>query len=607
MTLAEILALLARWNELDDAERGALNDALSPEFRSALSAEYDADGRLTGGDLHELSQALSATADAILDTEGGPDDAALEALEWVALQAEAITAENTSRVEAANERAERAAELADRIRGSAGDEGEPAAADASASGDEAEQSGGDGGDEGDAGEGGDEGGEPTSTEQAPEPVAASGTPTTRVSRVNARRPAAARPAASTRPLAPLVASANVPGQTMGANLSDPERLANAFRDTMSSMASMVMRPGQKVPVATARVDFPEEGFLDGNARTNAAKLSRFTSLEAITAAGGVCAVPTTRYDLPGVSTSGRPVRAGLTRYGADRGGVLLPDLPTIQDLDGAVSFWTQDDDVAAVSDPEVRKPCLRIECGDDTPTDLYAVVQCLEIGNWNARTWPERMERFMQLADSWQARQAETRLLTRIGAISTQVTVPQNLGTARDVLTALDLAGAAMRNRHRMLPETPLRWQAPATLRDNMRSDLTREMPGSADERLAAADAYIESFFAVRHINVSWFLDGEAGQVFGAQSDGALLGWQPNVVSYLYPEGSWLYLDGGELNLGVQRSPETNSRNDFQMFKETFEAPAFFGVESLRLSMTLCPTGASAGTVEPVCSDVASS
>lgn len=599
MTLAEILALLARWNELTPEERTTLNDALSGEFRAGLSAEYDADGVLTGGDLHELSLALTATADAILDLEGGPDDDALEALEWVALQAEAITAENTERVEAANERANRAAELADRIRGGGdggGDDPEAAAGDEPPAAEDDEPPAGD--------EPPAEGDEPESAEQTPEPVAASGG---RVSRVNARRPAAARPTPAVRSVAPLVASANVPGASMGARLDDPERLARAFSDTISALSSAVMRPGQRVPVAHAEVEFPEAGFLDGSRRGNAAKLARYASLEAVTAAGGICAVPTTRYDLPGFSTSGRPVVAGLTRYGADRGGVELPAIPTIQDLDGAVSFWTLEDDIAAVDDPEVRKPCLRIECEDPETTNLYAVVQCLEIGNFSARTWPERLERMLSLADSWQARQAESRLLTRIGALSTQVTVPQNLGTARDVLTALDLAGAAMRNRHRMLPETPLRWMAPATLRDNMRSDLTREMPGSADERLAAADAYIDSFFAARHINVSWFLDGEAGQVFGTQSDGALLGWMPNVVSYLYPEGSWLYLDGGELNLGVMRDTTNTSRNDMQMFKESFETVAFWGVESLRLSMSLCPTGAAAGTVEPVCTDVASS
>lgn len=404
-----------------------------------------------------------------------------------------------------------------------------------------------------------------------------------------------------------MASAGVPGFQMGARLDQSARLADAFMATVKAMGSMSLRPGMRVPVATASLDFPEDGFLDGNVRSNTRKIDRVASLEAVAAAGGICAPPTPRYDMPTVATDDRPVRAGLTRFGADRGGVIIPSTPLISDLDGAVSFWTTEDDVAALDDPDVRKPCLRVDCGDDETVDLYAVVQCLEFGNFNARTWPERIERFVQLAGAWAARQAESRLLTRIGALSTQVTVPQNLGTARDVLTALDLAGAAMRNRHRMGPVVPLRFMAPVWLRDQMRADLTREMPGSADERLAAADAYIESFFGARHINVSWFLDGEAGQVFGSQADGTLLGWIPNVVTYLFPEGTFLFLDGGELNLGVVRDSTLNSRNDFQMFSEFFENVAFHGIESLRLTLNLCPTGAAAGTLEPVCTDVAAS
>lgn len=602
LTLAEILDYLSRWSDLTDDERGALTDALA-----AGSLTPD---RFTTDELAEIAAALVSTADAILDTDGGPDDLGLEALEFIAAASEAITAEEGDRETAATDRANRAQELADRIRGGAGDDGEPAASgddddasgdDADSGDDDADQSGDDDGDSGDADDA-------DASADDREPVAASGGARSTVSRVNARRPGAVTPRRTpARTALTLTASAGVPGVQMGARLDTP-RLATAMLGMLKAMRGQSIAPGMKVPVATAALDFPDAGYLDGNVRTNAAKLEAHTSPAAVAAAGGICAPPAPRYDYPTeLATDARPVRDGLTRFGADRGGVLLPSVPTIQDLDGAVSFWTTEDDVDALTDDEVRKPCLRVDCGEDDLVDLYAVVQCLEFGNFNARTWPERIARYLSLAGAWQARQAETRLLTRIGALSTQVSVPQNLGTARDVLTALDLAGAGMRNRHRMAPTAPLRWMAPAHLRDQMRSDLTREMPGSADERLAAADAAIETFFGARHINVSWFLDGEAGQVFGAQADGPLLGWMPNVVSYLFPEGSFLFLDGGELNLGLVRDSTLNARNDFQMFAEVFENVAFYGTESYRLSMTLCPTGAAAGTVEPVCTDVASS
>lgn len=393
---------------------------------------------------------------------------------------------------------------------------------------------------------------------------------------------------------------------MGTTLDDPARFGRALADTLAAMQSMPLRSGMKVPIATSHIEYPADGFLDRNVRDNERKLHAVQTA-ALVASGGTCAPPQPSYVQDSVSVEDRPVRAGLPNWGLDRGGAVIPAPMLLDDLDGAATVWTHAMDVAAVSDPEVRKDCLRLTCGDDDTIIPDAIVQCLEVGNWDARTWPERVARFQQLADAWTARKAERQLLTTMGSLSTQVTVAQNLGTARDVLSNLDLAGAALRNRHRMGRNVFLRWMAPGWLMDQMRSDLTREMPGSADERLAAADAYIESFFMARRINVTWTLDGETGQDFGAQTDGTLLGWIPNVVSYLFPEGHFQYGNGGDMNLGLVRDSDLNSRNDFQFFKEFWETVFVTGPESYRLTMTLCPTGASAGTVEPVCTDVASS
>lgn len=592
MTLAELLELLSRWRDLTDDERTQLSDGL------ADMTTLDAD------ELEQLATALEDTTDAILDA-GTPDDVALDALRFIAATSEAITAETESRATDAADRDAEAQELARRIRGQAdddgGDDGDGAAG-ATDDGDDADDAGDDTG-TGDDGEPADD----AATDA--EPVAAAGTPPAapRVGRVAARRPAAARPRSNARSVAALTAAAGVPGVAMGASLDRRDRLADAFHGTLKAMGSMALRPGMRVPVATARIEYEDAAFLDGNARGNARKIEAVTAPTAVAAAGGICAVPTPRYDLPGVSTDTRPVRAGLTRFGADRGGVVIPDPMLLADFEGASQVWTVDDDVAALTHPEVRKGCLRVDCGDDETYELYAIVQCLLFGNFTARTWQERVDRAVQLANAATARKAESRLLTRMGAMSTQVSVPGHLGTARDVLTALDLATAALRNRHRMDDSVQLRWMAPTWLRSQIRADLTREMPGSADERLAAADAEIDQFFAVRRVNVSWFIDGEAGQVFGPQADGTLLGWIPNVVTYLFPEGSFLLLDGGELNLGVVRDSTLNAANDFQMFLEFFEEVAFHGVESYRLTLDLCPTGAAAGTVEPVCVDAAAS
>jgi hypothetical protein len=88
-----------------------------------------------------------------------------------------------------------------------------------------------------------------------------------------------------------------------------------------------------------------------------------------------------------------------------------------------------------------------------------------------------------------------------------------------------------------------------------------------------------------------------AGQVYpDAAAAAAIPGFPGQIDSLLYTPGSWLFLDGGELNLGLVRDSSLNARNRYRQFMETFEGAAFRGIESLRLVMSVEPTGQTSGT-----------
>lgn len=590
MGFEELLAAIRGWAELTDEESTGVVDALAD---------------LTVYDDDQLTQIVEVAREVTADiTAGDLGDEALAALEFLAVTVEAVGETLDAREADDAERAERAADLAARISGATddgdGDDGEPA-------GEEADETAPTAAD--DASDADDE--ETTEAEVAePEnadervPVAASAD-RPRIGRVSARRPERATPVvASAGSVAPLVAAAGVPNASMGQRLDSPVSRGKAFADTIAAMGSMSLRPGFRVPVATATAEFAADGFLDHNVRENDRKIKAARAPEAIAAAGGICAPPVPRFDIPSFGSVSRPVKDALATFGAERGGVILPGIPRMTDLDDAVGFWTVEDDEDAAGEDGPTKPCLVIDCGDDETHVPYAVTRCVEIGNWNARTWPERIDEMLRLLEVQTARKAEVEMLRRIGAGSTNVDIGGYLGTARDVLTTLDLAIAGYESRHR-IENGSFTWIAPSWLRRQMRSDLTREMPGSAAERLAAADAEIDRFLAARGVTVHWTLDGEAGQIFGSQADGDLDGWLPTATTYLYETGAWLGLDGGELNIGVVRDSGLNARNSYQIFSEFWEGVAFHGLESLRISMTLCPSGATAGTVEPVlCDDV---
>ena len=242
------------------------------------------------------------------------------------------------------------------------------------------------------------------------------------------------------------------------------------------------------------------------------------------------------------------------------------------------------------------KPCLTVACGADRQVDVSAVTRCLRLGNFNARFFPEQTDTHLDLVMAQHAREADQELLRLMGTSTDtlNVTAETVLGTFRDVMATILRAGAGMRQRHRLEDEVPLHLIAPQWLKANMITDLVRQAPG--DDTYARARAIIADGFRAANINVDWSLEGAtaAQSMSGAQIDGgALNGWPTNVVMYMYPEGSWLFLDGGTLDLGIVRDSTLNLANDFQIFAETFEAAADIGVETLEITLDICPDGSS--------------
>lgn len=555
-------------------------------------------GGLSDEQLAEAMDALRAAADEQMDA--GLSDETIAVLGEIAEAIEAVQAEQTTRAEADEARNAQAAELLDRIRGESeedeaeevepveaeADEPEPAEAEVEEAAEEADA---------ETVEAEAETNDAPAEERETVNASAPARPTPRIGRVAARRPAAVapRPRETDRQLT-LTASANVPGMTAGERLDSPDKIVEAFANVLRASGNY-RGPRIEMPVMRIGVDDPRDVYGDGRTLGrdpigNDEKIAKLTSPQAVTAAGGICAPAPVRYDFPTIGTDARPVRdSAMARFGADRGGVRLFPPVTFSEVDDGVAAWTNTNDITPAS--PTTKPCVVMNCADDDEYVVEAITKCLEVGNFRARFFGEQVQEWLRKLNVWHARYAESRLLTTIGSGSTQVVTGTVLGAARDVLTSLDRAMAGYVSRHRADPNQRLRFVAPFWLQNMMRTDLAREAPGSSDERLATADATIASFFAARNVNVTWVLDGESGQIFGPQPDAALVAWPSTVVTYLYAEGDWLFLDGGSLDLGLVRDSSLNSTNDAQFFSETFEGAAFHGIESLRITMDVCPDG----------------
>lgn len=415
----------------------------------------------------------------------------------------------------------------------------------------------------------------------------------------AKPPQDRQPKATSNTTCTVVAGVDLPGISVGTEFTNAHQLAEAMTARIHSLSRM-KGDGEQMIVASAKIEFPEDRMLRASdGETNYQKMVNVMSPKAITAAGGTSAPLEVYYDLFGAGVQDRPVRDALTRFGADRGGIRFVRPPTLDNLAGAVSVWTLQNDVDAASNSGIRKPSVRVDAGQEVTVHTQAIPLILTFGNMQARAYPEMVARHNELGLIAHCRTAEQQLLTQIGALSVAVSGPatQQLGAAREIFPLIDRAAAAHRNRHR-LGTMSLRAIFPLWFKDELRSDLAMQMPGGqTDLNLAISDAQIDGWFTDRNINVTWALEGEAGQDYSALVPGGIADYPDEVIWYLFAEGTFLFLDGGVLDLGIVRDSTLNAANDYQMFVESFEAVARVGYDSLRVTTAVKPTGASSAAV----------
>jgi hypothetical protein len=361
-------------------------------------------------------------------------------------------------------------------------------------------------------------------------------------------------------------------------------------------------PRVEVVLASARWNAPEERQLRsddiaGNAEKIRAVVPAGMDYDALVASGGLCAPLTPIYDLPQIATEARPLRDALPAFQAARGGITWATPPSIADVTDAVGLITAEED--GEGGTFATKTCQFLDCDAFNSAEISAIYHCLEWGNIGARAWPERVAQFTDVVMAAWSRLAETNLLNLMKAGSTQVTAAQSTygyGAISNFTSQILLAAAGYRNRFRMDANSRFRIVAPTYVRDIILSDLIN----SQFDRFAI-QGYdgVDSFLRAHLVDPIWTIDGENDsgdtQYFAAQGAGALVHYPSPVKWFLFPEGTWIWVTMGTLELGIVRDSVLNAQNDFQVFGEGFETVAQVGYQSLEIASTLCASGATGG------------
>jgi hypothetical protein len=403
--------------------------------------------------------------------------------------------------------------------------------------------------------------------------------------LNIEVPADRRPISQTSaaPVA-ITAGADIPGYTAGSPLNDMNAVAEAMAKRLHALRRVNGGDGEQHIVASVSTQYPENRTLTTDPETNWAKINAVTSPEALVASGGHAAPFEVKYDIFGLGTTARPLKDALPKFQADRGGIRFVTPPVLSSYGSAVGIWTNTVDITPGTDV---KESLTVTAAGENTVATDAVTLQLQFGNLMTRAYPELIARHNELGLIQHAREAEGQILTRLTALSTAVTSTSLIGVARDYLVQLGRAAANYRGRHRLEADAPLRVIAPMWVKDAMAADLALSMPG---DNLLNAYAEIEGFIASRGINITWTID----DFTTAQSSGAMNEFADTFTWYIFAEGTFLFLDGGTLDLGIIRDSSLTGTNDYKMFVETFEGVAKVGVESLKVVSTISVNGAAA-------------
>lgn len=335
-------------------------------------------------------------------------------------------------------------------------------------------------------------------------------------------------------------------------------------------------------------------------------LTSFTAAQAEPArTAAICDPLDIIREVPDCTTSATPFADSLPSRPAGRLGFTVTPGMSLADVASGVGYWTEEDQAAVDDDDSSTwKVCVAVECPTPTEVKAEAVTACLTFDNTTDMSNPERIRDALSKMSAQRARATEAKLLALADDESYQFTATAPYGSLdgfiHTVLTTLAQGTYAER-----IGDSPyLAFLSPGLLETFV---IDRDHKKSlAGFESGAVIAYIEGELAAAGHNVRLvkLLDVAIGDgapfhalpAVGTPTDLPQLGgsFRPSVVRLIAPTSA-LYFSTGQIDVGVQRSPELNRRNKAQFFGEEYVGLTKHGCDPwFRLEVTACPTGSRA-------------
>jgi hypothetical protein len=577
-------------------------------------------------DLTELNDdelsALAEQARGAFDALYGDGNADLSEEQLNDLQAladgiEALRGEQERRDGEAEERRNRAAEIAGRV--NPRDEAD----------DSADENGEDGadGDEGDEGGEGDSSGDvveithEAGSEDEQDAIAASSNPPRRQTRINlssVRSRQSQTPAPNRRQPQTMrdvvMAAPDVPGfaNGQGMDFDDMGRAVNARLQTFphasyAQAAQQGKHLRQQFGVAVINKPFGEGLTIDSADEEAVEEVFKRASDESrlpggsLVASGGWCAPSETLYDL--FEVEGRDGIFSLPEVNVSRGGIKFTPGPDFSTLFSAITgfHYTEANDTAGTYAVDANglgtgaagsKPCYKVTCPSFQEVRLDVDGLCITAGLLQQRGYPEVIARTIRGALVAHDNRLAARKLASVSAGSTAVALAANqVGAVAPVLTAIELQVEHYRQTNRLPRGTSLEAVFPYWVRGAIRTDLSRRL-GDELSLFAVTDAQIAAWFTQRGINAQFVYNWNDLATTAATA----ISWPTSVKFLLYAAGTWIGGGSDVITLDTLYDSTMLGKNDYTaLFTEEGVLVAKRGHDSRVVTVPISPSGQTAG------------
>ena len=313
----------------------------------------------------------------------------------------------------------------------------------------------------------------------------------------------------------------------------------------------------------------------------------------LVAAGGWCAPSETVYDL--LEDESRDGLISLPEINVTRGGIKFTKGPKFADLYAAPSFnFTEEDakagkylpDTAGSGNKVGAKPVYQVPCTDFEEVRLSAAGMHIQAGLLQQRGYPELVARTIRGALVAHEHKMSERVIAAMEAQSTTVSLDTGqIGALAPVLTAIELQVEHYRYAQRLSRSTTLEAVLPYWVRGAIRTDLSRR---EGVDLTDVPDSRIDAWFRSRGVNPQFVYDWQAltGEA------GTFKVWPGSLKFLLYSAGT--FVKGGQdvITLDTVYDSTLLGQNDYTaLFTEEGYLVAKRGHDARVVTVPLNPNG----------------